>query len=342
MTKIIDFISKNLGKLALIFSISLTGKEGVIIAIMIIIALYFSKSSDIMKKILNKLNLVQTDNHSEHDLSEPKNDHLNFEIDHNGNDIEKVLYKRVNNNNSLKNESIKQNIKLMCKKMDSHHKKDPYENDVNELQKNYNGESTNHNFAMNVNNATCSTPIFNMRTYKDIDFHFNFLIHDYDPKKINNLIMCKDIHKWMVSSNISNDDLDDNLLPVYFVKKINGVSDVYEYLKIFIHTDNEGVKIAFIQKGSDYFAIKNEIDELIEKNLIKDLLSDSNYFSYNLSIHEGVLNFLEKFLSLVLIPEQYIGEQIHLDIENSHENNKTFDYFHNIINSDSTMFNTSI
>jgi hypothetical protein len=43
--------------------------------------------------------------------------------------------------------------------------------------------------------------------------------------------------------------------------------------------------------------IKNDIDKLIEKNLIKDLLLDKHYHNYNLSVHDGVSEFLTNFLS---------------------------------------------
>ena len=154
--------------------------------------------------------------------------------------------------------------------------------------------------------------------------------------------MCQDIHKWMSTSSISNEDLSDEVAPLYFIQKIGNKTEVYEYLKLFINTDNDGTKIAFIQKGIDYLVVKDDIDELISRGLIKDLLNDKHYTNYNLSVHEGISSFLESFLSLVLIPESCIGEQIELDIDNYFENKKTFEYYYNTINSDSSMFNTSI
>ena len=91
---------------------------------------------------------------------------------------------------------------------------------------------------------------------------------------------------------------------------------------------------------------KSTIEEILNGTKLheikKDLLNDKHYTNYNLSIHEGISNFLENFLSLVLVPESCIGEQIELDIGNYFENKKTMDYYYNTINSDSSMFNTSI
>ena len=301
-------ISKNFGKF--FFLLSLDSKEGIIVILLLLISVYICKSP-LINNFINKIN----------------------------NNVNNHENNQENESNELNESKInKKNIKTSCKKKN---KKDPYENNVDDIQNNYDNKNNDNNFLINVNNSTCSTPIFNMRKYEGIDFYFNFLIHDYDPKKINNLIMCKDIHKWMSSSSLTNDDLNDNLLPIYFIKKTNNLSDVYEYLKIFIHTDNDNVKIAFVQKGSDYYVIQEDIEKLIEKGIIKDLLSDSNYYSYNLSLHDGVVSFLERFLSLVLIPEDYVGEQVELDIQYYHENTKTFDYYFNIINSDTNMFNTS-
>ncbi len=331
MNKILKFVSRNLGKLALLLSLSISGNEGILLIITLIIALYLMQSKK-FKKYITKLNKFSFENSQNGDFED-----LDLR--------EKELTKNYEVNKKLNDErceSLKKNIKEVINRMDIKTKKDPYDNNVNELQDDYDGKNNDYNFSLHVNNAICSTPIFNLRTYRDLDFHFNFLIHDFDPKKINNLIMTKDIQKWMSSASLTNEDLSDNLLPIYFIKKVNGVSDVFEYLKIFIHTDSDGIKIAFVQRGSDYFAVKDDIDELIEKDIIKDLLNNTNYYSYNLSVHEGVLDFLERFLSLVLIAEQYIGEKISLDIENSHENKKAFEYNYNIINSESNMFNTSI
>ena len=254
------------------------------------------------------------------------------------------------NQNEIRSNQIKNNIKLMCKKIDSNEalknntkfKSDPYVNDIPILEKSYKNDQTKHDFILNVNTSTCSTPLFNMRTFADLGFYFNFIIHDFDSQKINNLIMCRDIHKWMSTSSLSSEDLEDEFCPIYYIKKMNGLTDVFEYLKLFIHTDDNGTKICFIQKGCDYLEIKNDINELIEKDLIKDLLLTKHYNNYNLSSNEGVSEFLEKFLSLVLIPETLIGEQVLLDIENYTENKKTFDYHFNTINSDSNMFKTTI
>jgi hypothetical protein len=81
---------------------------------------------------------------------------------------------------------------------------------------------------------------------------------------------------------------------------------------------------------------------LIKLGLIKDLLNTKNYTNYNLSSNNEVSDFLDKLLSLVLIPEICIGEEVNIDIENYIENKKTYEYHFNTVNSDSNLFNTSI
>lgn len=231
------------------------------------------------------------------------------------------------------------NIKLVCKKVSNN---SPYDNDKKLLHKQYNNPADSNDFVLNVTPSTCGTPIFNLRTLKEIDYHFNFILHNFDTCKINNLIMCKDIHKWMTTSSLSNDDLSDELVPLYYIKKMNEETHVYEYLKIFINTDSDNIKTALVQKGSDYLTIIKDIDELIDKKIIKDLLDNKTYNSYNLSLHDDVYNFLDRFLSLVLISEELIGEKIHLDIKNYYENKKTYEYNFNTINSDINVFNTCL
>lgn len=232
-----------------------------------------------------------------------------------------------------------ENIKIVCKKILND---DPYDNDKKLLHKQYNNPSDNNDFVLNVTHSTCGTPIFNLRTFKEIDFHFNFILHNFDTYKINNLIMCKDIHKWMTTSSLSNDDLSDELVPLYYIKKIGEETHVYEYLKIFINTDTDNIKTALVQKGCDYLTIIGDISELINKKFIKDLLDTKNYNNYNLSLHDDVYNFLDRLLSLVLIPEELIGEKIHLDIKNYYENKKTYEYNFNTVNEDINVFNTCL
>lgn len=247
-----------------------------------------------------------------------------------------------------KNLNVKNNIKLLCKKMDEEDYKKrvkfygPYANEVDDLESDYKVPPPNHDFEINVNPTICSMPIFNLRTHKDINFHYNFILHNFDPKKVNDLIMCKDIHKFMSTSSLTSDDIPDELAPVYFIKKQNKVTDVFEYLKVFIYTDDDNNKIGFVQKGNDYLYVRRDINNLIEKGLIGDLLSDKHYINYNLSVNDGVTQFLEKLLSLVLIPELLIGDNVKLDIENYYENKKAFEYHYNVLNNNSNMFKTTI
>ena len=279
MTKILKFISKNFGKLALLLSLSSNSKESILLVVIILTSLYLSSNSKTIKKYLNKINKF-SGNHEDENKHEHEHEDEHEHQNHHENHVDNILEKTLDSN------IIKKNIKSMINKIDKKNKynfkKQPYENNIQELQDNYDGKNNDYNFSLNVNNATCSTPIFNLRTYGDIPFHFNFLIHNFCPKKINSLIMTKDIQKWMSSASLTEDDLCDDLLPIYFVKKSDGVSNVYEYLKVFIHTDSDNNKIAFVQKGDDYYAIKEDIDELIEKDIIKDLLNGLNYYSYNL------------------------------------------------------------
>jgi alpha-glucosidase (family GH31 glycosyl hydrolase) len=159
--------------------------------------------------------------------------------------------------------------------------------------------------------------------------------------------MCKDIHKWMTTSYLSNEDLSDEFVPIYFIFKNKDNMQyedivVYEYLKFFVHTNDNSIKTGFIQKGNDYSVIKEYIDKLIDNNYIKDLLNGEQYINYNLSCNEGTVNFLDKFLSLVLISEDQIGNELTFDISNYHENKNTYEYYMKTINSDITMFNTSL
>jgi hypothetical protein len=318
----------------------LNSSDTILLIVLIIILMQILKSTNLLKKFYYKItknnNLVNIDDLNNNDISKGdscKKDTLK----------EDSSKKDTSKEDSSKEDTFKENIKMIYKKKDDQEKENnPYPNHKDSLKKNYSNKKNNSNFVVNVNSTICSTPIFNLRTYYDLDFHYNFLIHNFCPKQINNLIMCKDIHQWMSTSSLSNDDLKDELVPIYFILNKNDITDVFEYLKLFIKTDNNGVKMVLVQKGDDYLFIKDYINKLKDMNLIHDLLSDEDYNVYNLSTHEDVTKFLTNFLSLVLIPEHCIGEEINLNIENLCENINTFEYFFNTVNSDISMFNTTL
>lgn len=243
-------------------------------------------------------------------------------------------------------ENIKKNKDYSLNYNYTDYTENPYQTDIKNINNKYVSKDQDYNFELKVNQSLCSTPIFNLRTIKSLNFYWNFVIHNFDNKKLNNLIMCRDIHKWMDNSTLSNDDLEDDFCPIYYITKNNNSANAeiitFEYLKVFIHTDKEGIKNAFIQKGLDYSKIEKYINELIDNEIIKDLLSDSNYFNYNLSTHDGVTQFLDGLLSLILPPESTIGDTMILDVKHNCENKTAYEFMYNTLNIDSNTFNTTI
>jgi len=343
-----NFCIKNLGKLALITGLVSDSKDALINLIVIILiisiinGLCFKKAKSCFSKLINKE--VPCDKNDVHDI---KN---NEEPSQSENDKEFPKPKFFPSVPSSNEDVIKNNIKMMCKKIDEQQSElkkrvkfdGPYKNEVNLHEKNYKVKPDNYDFNININESTCAMPIFHLRTHDKIDFYYNFIIHNFDPKKINDLIMCKDIHKFMSTSSLTSDDISDELAPIYFIKKDSHCTEVYEYLKIFIYTDEDNNKIGFVQKGNDYLYVKNDIELLISNGLIGDLLMNKHYINYNLSVNEGVTEFLERLLSLVLIPELLIGNDLKVSIENYYENARAFEYHYNTLNCTSTMFRSSI
>ena len=350
MNKISKFIFKNIGKLSLFMSLIFGNNDSSIVIVIILLLMVFLKKSncDISK-------IIKNSKENKNEIKDTKsNDDFELDFKENNLDESKIKNDEKKNNkeevfvDTKKNEDSKKNIKLNHKKINFKDKNDsdnhivnPYPNNKKNIKLNYSEPPDNHDFLLNVNNSICSTPMFTMRTYKDIDFYFNFILHDYDTKKIHDLIMCKDIHQWMSTSSLTEQDISNELVPIYFCLKNENNINVYEYLKVFINSNGDE-KIGFVQKGNDYIIIEKYIELLIEKDIIQDLLSGKLYTSYNLSINEGVSTFLNKFLSLVLISENIIGEQVKLDIENYYENKSTYQYLLNSLNEDTSVFNTTI
>jgi hypothetical protein len=320
-------------------------------------------------------NNINEEKENHYNLNEEKEHHHNLDDDRNNNhkdDNKNHNNKDDNINNNKKDDNnykytedkkqnkenekpkhklnIKENIKKNKDYRLNHNYTDytenPYQTDIKNLHNKYISKDQNYNFELKVNQSLCSTPIFNLRTIKSLNFYWNFVIHNFDNKKLNNLIMCRDIHKWMDNSTLSNDDLEDDFCPIYYITKNNNSENAeivtFEYLKVFIHTDKDGTKNAFIQKGLDYSKIEKYINELIDNEIIKDLLFDSNYFNYNLSTHEGVTQFLDGLLSLILPPESTIGDTMILDVKHNCENKNAYEFMYNTLNIDSNTFNTTI
>ena len=203
----------------------------------------------------------------------------------------------------------------------------------------------NHYFELKVNDNNKNLPIFNLRSSDNIDFYWNFHLHNADNTKINNLIVCRDIHQWMNSSSISDEDLDNKCYPIYLIikdHKTNNEIMIFEAYKLFVYMNETGNKQAFVSKGDNYKTVEEMLTILIEMDYIKDLLNEKDYESYNLTSHDSVCLFLNNILSHFLPSDSQNGEVINIDVKQYNENRETFDYFYHTSSSDSDMFNTNI
>ena len=217
----------------------------------------------------------------------------------------------------------------------------PYPTSIGEINTDYIKDPNNHLFELKITPSILTTPMFNLRNIDDIPFFWNFRISNLTNKSITNLIMLKDVSNWVESSAISHEDLPDCLYPMYITIKKDKDIATFEYLKIFINTDN-CIKTAFVQKGLDYIKTEIYINELLSKDLMKDLLKGKAFHSYNLSKNSGVLDFLESILSLILLPSSLIGKVVTLDIKHYIENKETFATMFGDSTFDFNCLNTSI
>ena len=245
--------------------------------------------------------------------------------------------------NDIENKENIENEKKINKIINKNLKKNNYPTNLNYLNKQY--AKKNLKFKLNVNENNKNMPLFNLRSSDKIDFYWNFVLHDFDTKKINNLILCKDINQWMNNSSISDDDLANQCYPFYIIirdRKTNDEIMIFEVYKIFVYTDENSKKQAFIIKGDNYKTSEEIINILIELKYIKDLLNGQDYESYNLSAHETVTSFLDNLLSHFLPYDSKNNETIHIDLKELNENKNTFEYFYHTNMLDNEMFNTNI
>ena len=237
------------------------------------------------------------------------------------------------------------NKKKMNKIIDKNFNEKAYPNNIEDLSSEYNRKKKDYLFKLKVNDNNKNMPIFNLRSSDKIDFYWNFHLHNSDNSKINNLILCRDIHQWMNNSSISNEDLENQCYPFYIIirdRKTNNEIMIFEAYKIFVYPDENGNKQAFITKGDNYKTIEEILNILIELGYIKDLLNNKEYESYNLSGHNSVILFLNNLLSHFLPYESTNGEVINIDLKQFNENKTTFDYFYHTNLMESELFNTNI
>ncbi len=193
-----------------------------------------------------------------------------------------------------------------------------------------------------VNENHLCIPQFNLRTLPGcINFFYNFYVGNLSNSSINSLIMLKDLLTWRSGGGISigSDILPDCIYPVYFIyKEKSGNVCCYEYLKIFINTDDCNMRTAFVSKGKDYLCVVDKINFLLvgcdDCPFIGDLLNGSEYYTYNISetCPQTLLGFIYALLSLYLIPNCLIGKQIIYDISYCNETQKQYDYFFEYFN----------
>lgn len=195
-----------------------------------------------------------------------------------------------------------------------------------------------------VNENHLCIPQFNLRNVPGcIDFFYSFYVCNLSSTNINSLIMIKDLLQWMTTGvTIGPDVLPDDIYTVMFVYKDRcGNLCCYEYLKIFVNTDECGTRTAFVSKGKDYLCIVDKINFLLIGcegcPLILDLLNGSEYFTYNITdtCPITLIQFLSALLSLYLIPDCLLGKQIIYDVSYCNENQKQLEYFYQFFNCES-------
>ena len=302
----------------------------------------------INSEIKNKDNEIYN---TEDNLSEIESD-----LNNNINELKKMMKKNndevlYDDDDDYEDEELnlddnENNYRKINKILDKTKNEKVYPDNIENLLDQYSRKKKDFLFKMRVNENNKNMPIFNLRSSDKIDFYWNFHLHNTDNTKINNLILCRDINQWMNNSSISNEDLENQCYPFYIIvrdRKSDNEIMIFEAYKIFVYSDEDSNKQAFIVKGDNYKTVEEILNILIELGYIKDLLNNKEYESYNLSGHNSVLLFLNNLLSHFLPYESQDGEVINIDLKQFNENKSTFDYFYHTNNLiDNDMFNTNI
>ena len=307
----------------------------------------FSKNTD--NKETNPLeNFVKPDEYSETDetyenVETKNNSNSNHKENNNINNEQTNVNNKINNNinnkiNISKNIN-KINVKVKNKPLMKNNDEKWHSCKMNNLYKNYNVDK-NEDFKLVVSDSNKQLLIQNLRTYSNIDFYFKFYISEYDNKKINDLIMLKDIQSWMTNCTISNDDFKNTCIPVYIVVKDYKTENeimVFEIYKMFFYEKEEGIKNCFISKGTNWVAVQEITSILHNFGYVKDILNGKDYDTYNLANNTELCAFLDNLLSVYMLSGSKTNDVVYLDMNENCDNKETFDYLYHITNSDTNM-----
>jgi len=307
------------------------------------------KWSDILKNKINNVFSKNTDNKGTNPLENLINPDEETDENTGTNNNHNSIHKENNNiNNSSTNINDKINISKNINKINVKVKNKPliknnnkkwHDCKINNLYKNYD-VNTNEDFKLVVSDTNKQLLVQNLRTYPNIDFYFKFYISEYDNKKINDLMMLKDIQSWMTNCTISNDDFKNTCIPVYIIVKDHKTENeimVFEIYKMFFYEKEEGIKNCFISKGTNWAAVQEIISILHNFGYIKDILNGKDYDTYNLANNNELCTFLDNLLSVYMLSGSKKDDVVYLDMNENCDNKETFDYLYHTTNSDTNM-----
>jgi hypothetical protein len=264
------------------------------------------------------------------------------EIDENKSESLKLIKNSTDNmNNELIKKNIetdikkKKNVKVINKLVDKFNNHTWYKNSKDKLLQNYYSDEPTHDYALKVTDENKHLLICNLRTYSNIDFYFKLHITDYNSKKLNQLIMLRDIQNWMCNSTITNEEFGNVAIPVYLIfkdHKSNSEIMIFEIYKMFFYEKEEGRKQCFVSKGEHYVAVEEILDILFRFNYVQNLCNGKDYDTYDLGNSEELCNFLDKLLSGCTLQNNNKDDKVYLDMNQKTDNIDTFEYFYEVLN----------
>jgi hypothetical protein len=317
------------------------------------------KWSDILKNKMNNVFSKNTDNKGTNSLENfvkqeeyldtdetyentgTKNDYNSIHKENNNNiNNESInINDKINNKMNISKNINKINLKVKNKPLIKNNNDKWHDCKINNLYKNYNVDK-NEDFKLVVSDSNKQLLIQNLRTYANIDFYFKFYISEYDNKKINDLMMLKDIQSWMTNCTISNDDFKNTCIPVYIIVKDYKTENeimVFEIYKMFFYEKEEGVKHCFISKGTNWTAVQEITNILHNFGYVKDILNGKDYDTYNLANNNELCAFLDNLLSVYMLSGSKKDDVVYLDMNENCDNKETYDYLYHNANSDTNM-----